>query len=100
MIVANPPMIFSASILDTVSSEMVSAHTSIVLLSLIKITFVRTMCLGIFYCVFQALYKHNVVTCTKELEYTPCTTINSLCLIKDHIQPLCTLKIFEVSYNL
>ena len=36
MIVANPPMIFSASILDTVSSGMVSAHTSIVLLSVVE----------------------------------------------------------------
>ena len=38
MIVANPPMIFSASILDTVSSGMVSVHTSIVLLSVVDMT--------------------------------------------------------------
>ena len=36
MIVANPPMIFSASILDTVFSGMVSAHTLIVLLSVVE----------------------------------------------------------------
>ena len=36
MIVANPPMIISASILDTVSFGMVSAHTSIVLLSIVE----------------------------------------------------------------
>ena len=38
MIVANPPMIFSASILDIVSSGMVSVHTSIVLLSAVDMT--------------------------------------------------------------
>ena len=38
MIVANPPMIFSASILDRVSSGMVSVHTSIVLLSAVDMT--------------------------------------------------------------
>ena len=38
MIAANPPMIFFASILDTVSSGMVSAHTSAVLLSVVDIT--------------------------------------------------------------
>ena len=39
-------------------------------------------------------------SCTKELEYRPCTTLNSLSLIQDHILPFCTLEIFEVSYNL
>ena len=38
MIIANPPMIFSASILDTISSGMVSVHTSIVLLSAVDMT--------------------------------------------------------------
>ena len=38
MILTSPPVIFSVLILDTVSSGMVLAHTSIVLLSVVMTT--------------------------------------------------------------